>query len=161
MRMIIFIVLCSHLKRPEKQRIGTVARNSGSATNEHDRGQVFCKIGMMMFPLPTTCSLRALLWRSNGMLPGKHWPQSLAFSKCLMNTIIFKKIIFYWRIIILHNFAVFCQTSTWISHRYTYIPSLLNLSPISHPSRLIQSPCLSFLSHSANSHWLSILHMVI
>ena len=29
-----------------------------------------------------------------------------------------------------------------------------------HPSRLIQSPCLSFLSHAANSCWLSILHMV-
>ena len=32
---------------------------------------------------------------------------------------------------------------------------------LSHPSRLIQGPCLSFLSHTANSHWLSILHMVI
>ena len=31
----------------------------------------------------------------------------------------------------------------------------------SHHSRLIQSPCLSFLSHTANSHWLSILHMVM
>ena len=31
----------------------------------------------------------------------------------------------------------------------------------SQPSRLIQSPCLSFLSHTANSHWLSILHMVM
>ena len=33
----------------------------------------------------------------------------------------------------LQNFVVFCQSSTWISHRYTYIPSLLNLSPISLP----------------------------
>ena len=31
----------------------------------------------------------------------------------------------------------------------------------SHPFRLIQSPCLSSLSHRANSHWLSILHKVI
>ena len=38
--------------------------------------------------------------------------------------------------------------------------SLPSPSP-SHPSRLIQSPCLSFLSHTANSHWLFILHMVI
>ena len=38
---------------------------------------------------------------------------------------------FYWRIIALQNFVVFCQTSTWISHRYAYIPSLLNLLPIS------------------------------
>ena len=29
---------------------------------------------------------------------------------------------FNWRIIALQNFVVFCQTSTWISHRYTYIP---------------------------------------
>ena len=43
-----------------------------------------------------------------------------------------KKFIFYWRIIALQNF-VFYQTSTWISHRYTYIPSLLSLSPISLP----------------------------
>ena len=31
--------------------------------------------------------------------------------------------------------------------------SLLSLSP-SHPSRLIQSPCLSFLRHTENSRWL-------
>ena len=42
--------------------------------------------------------------------------------------------IFYWRIIALQNFAVFCQTSTWISHRYTYLPSLLNLPPIPLPT---------------------------
>ena len=41
--------------------------------------------------------------------------------------------IFYWRVIALQNFVVFCQTSTWISHRYTYIPSSLNLSPIFLP----------------------------
>ena len=44
---------------------------------------------------------------------------------------IFKKLIFYWRIIALQNFTVFCQISTWISHRYTYISSLLKLPPIS------------------------------
>ena len=38
--------------------------------------------------------------------------------------------------------------------------SLPSLTP-SHPSRLIQSPCSSFLRHTANSHWLSILHMVM
>ena len=36
---------------------------------------------------------------------------------------------FFWRIIALQNFIVFCQTSTWLSHRYTYIPSLLNIPP--------------------------------
>ena len=36
-----------------------------------------------------------------------------------------------WKIIALQNFVAFCKTSTWISHRCTYIPSLLNLLPIS------------------------------
>ena len=40
---------------------------------------------------------------------------------------------FYWRTIVLQDFVVFCQTSTWISHKYTYTPSLLNLPPISLP----------------------------
>ena len=38
-----------------------------------------------------------------------------------------------WRIIAIQNFAIFCQTSTWISHRYTYVPSLLNLPSVSLP----------------------------
>ena len=59
--------------------------------------------------------------------------------------------------IALPNFVVFCQTSTWISYRYTYIPSFWTSLPSpspSYPSRLIQSR-LSFLSHTANS---TILH---
>ena len=38
---------------------------------------------------------------------------------------------FYWRVIDLQNVVVFCQISTWISHRYTYVPSLLDLPPTS------------------------------
>ena len=49
----------------------------------------------------------------------------------------FSNLYFYWRIIALQNFVVFCQTSTWISHRYTYIPSLLNLPPTSLPIPLL------------------------
>ena len=84
------------------------------------------------------------------------------------NAIFLNLFIFYWRIIALQIFVVFYQTSTWISHRYTYIPSLLNLplfwislpspSP-SYPSRLID-PCLSFWSHRENSCWLSVLHIM-
>ena len=40
-------------------------------------------------------------------------------------------LIFDWRKIALQNFAVFCKISTWISHRYTHVPSFLNLPPIS------------------------------
>ena len=70
----------------------------------------------------------------------------------------------YWSIIALQNFVVFCQTSTWSSHGCTYLPTLLNLPPTSLPipnSRLTKSPCLSFLSQTANSCWLSIFHMVL
>ena len=70
---------------------------------------------------------------------------------------------FNWRIIALQNFVVFCHTSTRISHRYTHVPSLLDLHPIlPNPTfSLSQSPYLSSLSHTANSHWLSLLHMVM
>ena len=45
---------------------------------------------------------------------------------------------FNWRIIALQYCVGFCHTAAWISHRYTYVPSLLNLPPTSHPSRLLQ-----------------------
>ena len=37
------------------------------------------------------------------------------------------KFIFNCRIIALQCCVGFCRTSTWLSHRYTYVPSLLNL----------------------------------
>ena len=45
--------------------------------------------------------------------------------------------IFNWRIIALQYCIGFCHTSTWISHRYTYVPSLLNFPPTSHPFPLL------------------------
>ena len=41
----------------------------------------------------------------------------------------FSSFIFNWRIIVLQCCFGFCHTTTWISHKYTYIPSLLNLPP--------------------------------
>ena len=70
--------------------------------------------------------------------------------------------IFKWGIMALQYCFGFCHTSAWISHRYTYIPSLWNFLPIfhpSHPARLSPGPGFSSLSHKAHSHWLSILHM--
>ena len=71
---------------------------------------------------------------------------------------------FYWSILALQNFVVFCQpqheSAIGIHISPPFWASLQAPSPF-HPSRLIQSPCLSFLSHTANSHWLSILHMVM
>ena len=37
--------------------------------------------------------------------------------------------IFNWRIIALQCYVGFCHTSTWISHRHTYVPFLLNFLP--------------------------------
>ena len=56
---------------------------------------------------------------------------------CRQILFFFFNLFFYWRIIALQNFVVFCQASTWISHRYTYIPSLLNLPPLPTPSHLL------------------------
>ena len=50
----------------------------------------------------------------------------------------FNLFIVNWRIIALQNFVVFCQTSTWNSHRYTCIPSFLKLPPISLPTSPLQ-----------------------
>ena len=38
---------------------------------------------------------------------------------------------FNWRIIALQYCVGFCHTAAWISHRYTYVPSLWNLPPTS------------------------------
>ena len=51
--------------------------------------------------------------------------------------------IFNWRISALWCCVGFCRASTWSNHRYTHVPSLLNLRPTSHPS--IVSWCTKFL----------------
>ena len=56
--------------------------------------------------------------------------------------------IFNWRITALQYCIGFCHASTWISHKYTYVPpspfSLPSPTP-SQPSRLYQSPSMNFL----------------
>ena len=59
------------------------------------------------------------------------------------------KFIFNW-IIALQCCISFCHTAPWISHEYTYVPSLLP-SPPSHPCRLSQSTRLSSLCYIATS----------
>jgi len=41
----------------------------------------------------------------------------------------FDLFIFNWRMIVLQYWFDFCHTSVWISHRCTYVPSLLKLPP--------------------------------
>ena len=73
-------------------------------------------------------------------------------------------IYFYWRIISLQYCVDFCHISTWIRHKYTYAPSLLNLTPTSAPfcpSRFSQSTSLSSLHNTVNSHYLSVLYTAV
>ena len=74
-------------------------------------------------------------------------------------------VFFNWRITVLQYRVGLCHASTWISHRCTHVPSLLNRPPSSHlhPTPLgchtVQG--LSSLCHTANPHWLSVLHVVM
>ena len=82
-----------------------------------------------------------LLWRwlmidQEGKKPLAQTHKHMIPSSCLLlfPFSFFKNLfIFYWRLIALQNFAIFSQTSTWISHGYTYISSLVNIPPISLP----------------------------
>ena len=58
---------------------------------------------------------------------------SMKISSQIYNYIffIFKNLFFNWRIIALQYCVGFYQTSTWISHRFTYIPS--HIPPTSFP----------------------------
>ena len=72
--------------------------------------------------------------------------------------------IFNWSIITLYSSDGFCHTSTWISHRHTHVPSLWNLTPTPSPFQPLgcyRALAWSSLHLTANSHWLSILHMVM
>ena len=55
-------------------------------------------------------------------------------SHCLAQLCVFG--FFNWRITVLQYRVGLCHASTWISHRYTYIPFVLNLPPTSHPIQL-------------------------
>ena len=79
------------------------------------------------------------------------------FTRHLLNlTNIFKNLfIFNWRIIALWHYVGFCQRSTWISHRYTYVPSVSNLLP-----NLINlnGPIFSNISHIRHNKSLIMSH---
>ena len=73
-------------------------------------------------------------------------------------------LIFNWKLIALQYCVGFSQTSTWISHRFTHVPSHFNipLTSLPIPPPLGCYPAgLNSLSHTANPHWLSIFHMVM
>ena len=73
-------------------------------------------------PSPSLCGFSSLLSCICGFLPlPLSWDTLSLF---------FKK--FYWEIVALQYCSGFCHTATGISHRYTYVPSLLNLPLTSH-----------------------------
>ena len=63
---------------------------------------------------------------------------------------------FYWRIIALQNFAVFCQTSAWISHQFSSVQSLSHV-------RLFVTPWITArqASLSITNSWSSLRLMSI
>ena len=110
-----------------------------------------------IFSILKLCCIRGTDFEEEGCL---HWTQG-------RDALIFLTLfIFNWRIIALQYCIGFCHTSTWISHKYNMSPSSWTSLPPPTPlpptpSHLSQSTCMSSLYHTANSHWLSILHMVI
>ena len=76
---------------------------------------------------------RILEWVAIPFSRGSSWPRDL--------------FIFNWRIPTLQYYIGFCHTSTWISHRCTYVPSLVNLPPTSHsipPLEVVTEPPFEF-----------------
>ena len=78
----------------------------------------------------------------------------------VLNLHLKKKIIYFnWRVITLQYCDGLCCTLTLISHRHTCDPSLLNSPPPpSLPQPSLRAPTLG---HTSNSHWLSVLHMIM
>ena len=60
---------------------------------------------------------------SLALCDGPHSVCGVCFSLNLNQSISFL-FMFYWRIIALQNFVVFCHTSTWISHQFSSVTQL-------------------------------------
>ena len=69
--------------------------------------------------------------------------------------------IFNWRKTALQYCVSFCHPSTWISHRLYICPLPRTSDPTVPLSGCHRTPGLNSLHHTANSHWLAILNMVI
>ena len=82
-------------------------------------------------------------------------------SLSLFHANIFLNLFFSWRKITLQC-ILFCCTTPWVSHNYTYIPSAwVSPLPSPPPSRLLQRTSLGSWYYTATSHWLSILRMMV
>ena len=84
--------------------------------------------------LPKKCALEGCVGRlksSQGVFGVFLFCFVFEISYILGQTFLFD--FFYWRITALQYYIGFYHTSTWISHRCTYVPSLLNPTPNSLP----------------------------
>ena len=72
--------------------------------------------------------------------------------------VLFLKFVFSWRTIALQCCVGFCHTSTWLSYRYTFVPSLLSL-----PSTSYCIPPISVVTEcrEINQNFLPILPMSV
>ena len=90
--------------------------------------KVFTIFDHLKISLYSTFDFICTCWLSSGgLVSGRTFKNLLWYHDFFL----FKKKS-YCRIIALQYCADFCHTSTWISHRCTFVPSLLNLPPISH-----------------------------
>ena len=76
---------------------------------------------------------------------------------------------FNQRIVALQYCVGFCHTATWISHRYTYVPSLSDLPPTSHPippsqvvtERGISTPICCLLNIQVSPPWEVVVFQIL
>ena len=79
----------------------------------------------------------------------------------------FKNFIYILSLIVglLYNIGIFfCHTSIWIGSKYTCVPFFLSPCHLPLPPTPLgchRALVLGSLCHTANSHWLSVLHMIL
>ena len=115
--------------------------------------------------IPAGAVLPVRAWMNQGSQQ-QATPANLKQKRNLFKDIIFSQTYFF--LIegkLLHNTvlasAVYQHELATGAHVTSLSSTSLPPSTPSHSSRLLQSPAVSSLSHAANSHWLSTLHMVV